>query len=186
MAEHVCPVWIGYWLASPIRKLWQHPVKILESYVREGMTVLDIGSAMGFFSIPMARLVGSRGKVVCVDLQEKMVEVLIKKAAKKGLTDIIETVVCSRESLNIDKYNNQIDFALMFAVLHEIPDQNKVLNEVYATLKPAGKCLLSEPAGHVNNQNFNQSLSAAEAIGFTHIEHPKIRSSHSALLQKKV
>jgi len=59
MAERICPVWVGYLLASPVRKLFENPKKILGEYIKEGMTVLDLGSAMGFFSIPAARLVGS-------------------------------------------------------------------------------------------------------------------------------
>jgi len=59
MAEHhLCPVWIGYLLASPVRKLSQNPRKILGPYVNEGMTVADIGCAMGFFSLPLAKQSG--------------------------------------------------------------------------------------------------------------------------------
>jgi len=60
MAEKVCPVWVGYLLASPIRKLFQNPPKILSPYVENGMKVLDIGCVMGFFSLPLARMVGSK------------------------------------------------------------------------------------------------------------------------------
>ena len=70
MAKRVCPVWIGYLLASPIRKLFQNPKKILYHYVKEGMMVLDIGCAMGFFSLPLSEMVGSKGKVICVDVQK--------------------------------------------------------------------------------------------------------------------
>ena len=59
MAEKVCPVWVGYLLASPLRKLFENPRKILSQYVKEGMKVLDIGCAMGFFSLPLAQMVGS-------------------------------------------------------------------------------------------------------------------------------
>ena len=80
MAEHVCPVWVGYLLASPLRKIFQNPDKILSAYVKEGMKVLDIGCAMGFFSLPMARMVGSGGKVICVDIQPNMLSSLKKRA----------------------------------------------------------------------------------------------------------
>jgi len=51
MAKRVCPVWVGYLLASPIRKLFQNPQRILSPYVENGMKVLDVGCAMGFFKI---------------------------------------------------------------------------------------------------------------------------------------
>lgn len=48
------------------------------------MTVLDVGSAMGFFSLPMAEMVGPGGKVVCIDVQLKMLQVLRRRAVEGG------------------------------------------------------------------------------------------------------
>ena len=89
MAERVCPWWLGYLLASPIRKILQNPGTILAPYVTPGMCVMDIGCAMGFFSLPLACMVGPRGKVICVDLQEKMIEELETRARKTGLIERI-------------------------------------------------------------------------------------------------
>jgi len=61
MAEKVYPVWVGYLLASPIRKLFQNLHKILGHYIEKGMKVLDVGCAMGFFSLPLAGMVGPMG-----------------------------------------------------------------------------------------------------------------------------
>ena len=58
MAERVCPWWKGYLLASPIRRWWQKPEELLAPYLREGMTVLEPGPGMGFFTLPMSRMVG--------------------------------------------------------------------------------------------------------------------------------
>ena len=72
MAERICPVWVGYLLASPIRKLFENPKKLLSDHVISDMTILDVGCAMGFFSIPLAKMVGSNGKIIAIDLQPKM------------------------------------------------------------------------------------------------------------------
>jgi predicted methyltransferase len=61
MSHHVCPWWIGYLLASPLRRLFQNPHELLASYMSEGMTVLEPGPGMGFFTLDLARLVGSSG-----------------------------------------------------------------------------------------------------------------------------
>jgi ubiquinone/menaquinone biosynthesis C-methylase UbiE len=71
MKHGVCPWWLGYWLISPVRRLGQNPHDILLPYVREGMTVLEPGPGMGFFTIELARLVGASGKVVAVDVQPR-------------------------------------------------------------------------------------------------------------------
>ena len=71
---------------NPLRKLVYKPENILKPYINEGMTVLEVGSGMGFFTLPMARLVGESGHVVCVDLQERMIRA-VKKRARQGRTD---------------------------------------------------------------------------------------------------
>jgi ubiquinone/menaquinone biosynthesis C-methylase UbiE len=68
----VCPVERAGSLDSKIRRWLQNPQKILVPYVREEMTVLDIGCGPGLFSVEMARMVGKSGRVIAVDLQEGM------------------------------------------------------------------------------------------------------------------
>ncbi len=184
MAEKVCPVWVGYFLANPLRKLYHNPDKILNPYIKEGMKIIDIGSAMGFFSIPAAKIVGKNGKVICIDLQKRMLEKLKVKADKFDLLERIELLNCSAGSLGINKYNNQIDFALAFAVLHEMPDLNVIFKEVYAALKINAKMLVAEPAGHVTEEGFYKTVETAVGNNFKVIDHPKINGSKAALLEK--
>jgi 2-polyprenyl-3-methyl-5-hydroxy-6-metoxy-1,4-benzoquinol methylase len=184
MSQHVCPVWVGYLLLSPVRKLITNPDRILRPYVRSGMTVLDAGTAMGFFSLPLARLVGESGHVVCVDLQEKMIASVKKRAAKAGLDARMEYRVCTQDSLAIDDLAGTLDFAIAIAVVHEVPDARRFLTGIFNALKKGGSLLFSEPAGHVSGDEFNGSLSLARAVGFDIRETRKIIRSHSALLTK--
>ena len=82
MGHRVCPWWLGYFLASPLRRLLQDPVAITKPYVREGMTVLEPGPGMGFFTLEMARQVGASGRVVAVDVQPRMIAGLKRRLAK--------------------------------------------------------------------------------------------------------
>jgi ubiquinone/menaquinone biosynthesis C-methylase UbiE len=184
MAEHVCPVWIGYLLASPLRKLMQNPAKILEPHIRPGMATIDVGCAMGFFSLPMGRLVGPDGKVICIDIQEKMLETLKKRAAKAGLADRMDIRVCPQESLGIDDLAGQVDVALAFAVAHEMPDSGHMLREIFAALKPGGRLLLAEPKGHVSADNFDKLIATALQTGFSNAGAPRVRRSHAVILDK--
>jgi 2-polyprenyl-3-methyl-5-hydroxy-6-metoxy-1,4-benzoquinol methylase len=185
MAEHVCPWWIGYLLASPLRRWGQDPGKILGPYIKEGMKVMDVGCAMGFFSLPLARMVGSTGQVVCIDLQEKMIKSLKKRAAKAGLSDRIETRVCSRKSLEIDDIPGEIDFALAFAVVHEVPDSETFFTQVNQSMKPGSMLLVGEPKGHVSVDDFKQTISTAQHCGFEVVEHPEIKRTRAVLLNKR-
>lgn len=88
--SHVFPWWGGYLLLSPLRKRSVDPMDLLRPYVWEGMLALDAGCAMGFFSLPLARLVGPSGRVVCVDIQKRMIAALKRRAASTGLADRID------------------------------------------------------------------------------------------------
>ncbi len=183
MSHRVCPWWLGYLLASPLRRFLQDPDEIVKPYVEKSMTVLDVGCGMGFFSLPMARLVGEKGRVVCIDLQEKMIKGLVARAKKAGLTGRIDARLCSQSSLGLNDLDGKIDFALVFALVHEVPDKDNLFSEIRRTMKPAGKLLLAEPRGHVSKMDFEGALSLAQSRGFELIDSLEIRRSHAVLLQ---
>lgn len=185
MAERVCPVWVGYLLLSPIRKLFQNPYDILSAHVSGGMKAMDIGSAMGYFSLPLADLVGSSGKVYCIDMQKGMLDVLMKRARKAKLDGRIEPRVCSQNSLMMDDVKGQINFALAFAVVHEVPDSPRLFREIYNALQSKGLLLVSEPAGHVTTDAFEKTVSIAMQTGFKIAGKPKIGKGLSVLFQKE-
>ena len=181
MVRHVCPWWLGYFLASPLRRWGQDPGKILGPYINEGMKVMDVGCGMGFFSLPMAGMVGSTGQVVCIDLQEKMIKSLEKRAAKAGLSARIETRVCSPNSLGIDDITGEIDFALVYAVVHEVPDSEALFSQVHQAMKPGSKLLLGEPKGHVSADDFEQTMAIARRCGFEVVDHPEIKRTRAVV-----
>jgi 2-polyprenyl-3-methyl-5-hydroxy-6-metoxy-1,4-benzoquinol methylase len=185
MAGHVCPWWLGYFLASPLRKLRQDPRKILAPYLEPGMTALDAGCGMGFFSFDMAGMVKPGGRVVCVDLQEKMIRTLLRRASKRGISKLIEARICSAESLGVEDLEGRIDFALAFAIVHETPDAASFLEQLHAALKPGGSLLLSEPRGHVSRKKFEETMAIAYRAGFERIASPKVRGGRTELLVRR-
>jgi ubiquinone/menaquinone biosynthesis C-methylase UbiE len=183
-SHRVCPVWVGYLLASRVRTLLHNPQKILGPHVRSGMRVMDVGSAMGFFSLPLARLVGPSGRVICVDVQERMLEALLRRARRAQLADRIETRVCEADSLRVDDLAGKIDFVIAFAVVHEVGDAARFFSEVQSVLKPYGRVLFGEPRGHVPEPAFEESLSIAQRSGLTKVDTPKIARTHAVVLEK--
>jgi ubiquinone/menaquinone biosynthesis C-methylase UbiE len=167
MATHVCPTWLGYFLINPLRKLLESPEKILGPFVSPGMTVLEPGPGMGFFTLPMAEMVGPEGKVVVVDIQEKMLAKLLKRTAKAGLEQRIETRLASSRSLGVADLAGKVDFCVAIHVVHEMPDQAAFFGQVYEALRAGGRMLVIEPKGHVKEKDFDLSLIAAKAAGFT-------------------
>jgi len=171
MPHRVCPWWIGYLLASPLRRFSQDPAAILAPYIRDGMTVLEPGPGMGFFTLEMARLVGPSGRVVAVDIQPKMLSVLRRRLSKRGLGARLDARLVGADSL-------------AFAVVHELPSAELFFGEVAGALRSGGSVLVAEPRGHVKLPAFEAELKAAEAAGLRMAGSPSIPRSHAALLTK--
>lgn len=184
MPQRVCPWWLGYLLASPIRRLVQDPQKVVAPYVREGMTVLEPGPGMGFFTLEIARLVGLSGRVVAVNIQPRMLSSLKRRAARAGFLERVETREATPKSLQIADLASAVDFTLAFALLHEVPDPTAFFEEIAAASKRGAGLLFAEPAGHVKPADFETELKAAINAGFELAERPVIRRTHAAFLKR--
>ena len=184
-ADHVCPPWLGYFLlANPLRRLLYTAKSILGPYVSDGMTVLEPGPGMGFFTLEAARLVGPKGRVVAVDIQSKMLEVLRRRAQRAGLLDRLDTRLIKDNDLGIQDLKGKVDFVLAFAMVHEVPDADKFFSETSAALKTGGRMLFAEPSGHVSEERFASLIIMAQQAGLRPEHVPAIRLSRSALLVK--
>lgn len=179
MDEHVCPWWLAYTFDNRLRRLIQKPERILDGLVQEGQTVVDLGCGMGYFSLAMAKMVGEKGRVISVDVQEKMLAVLRRRAERDGLSSRLHLHHCASDHLGI---NERVDFALAFWMVHEVPARERFLREVRTLLKPAAHFLIVEPRLHVSAASFQETLDSACAIGMKLVSKPKVRISRAAIL----
>jgi ubiquinone/menaquinone biosynthesis C-methylase UbiE len=176
----ICPWWVAYTFDNPLRKLFHKPQKILGPYVKDAMTVIDLGCGMGYFSIGMAGLVGTTGKVIAVDLQQKMLDVMVSRAQRAGLSDRILPHLCQADDIGIKE---QADFILAFWMAHEVPDQNKFFKQLKSLLATEGKILVAEPKMHVTAEDLKRTIDIAQACGLQCTAQPDISFSHTALLE---
>ena len=180
--RHVCPWWLCFTFDNVFRKLYQDPDKIVRGCIRPGDTVLDIGAGMGYFTIPMARLAGPRGRVIAVDLQERMLAGIRLRAEKAGLQD---RIVLHLGEIDSVAPGTAADFILTFWMFHEIPEPTRFLAELSGLLKENGSWLLSEPRMHVSKKAFEATTAAALQAGFRIESRPGIPMSRAVLLVKK-
>jgi cyclopropane fatty-acyl-phospholipid synthase-like methyltransferase len=143
------------------------------------MTVLEIGPGMGFFTIPAAALVGASGRVIAVDVQERMLKALVKRAKKYGVSDRIDARLCAPDDIAVSE---PIDLCLAINVVHEVPDARSLFSQIRSILKPGGRLLLVEPRHHVSEAEFRVTLEQALAAGFQMDGDPKVPRSRSVLM----
>lgn len=180
--KHICPWWLCFTFDNIFRKLIHNPYKMLSPYIKDGDTILDVGPGMGYFTIPMAKMAGEKGRVIAADIQERMLLALKKRAQKAGVEKRIIGHLSSPDSLGIKE---QVDFILAFYMVHEVPDRKRFLNELFSVLKDNGTFLLAEPPFHVTKASFAETVSLAEQAGFTLSAQQGSRSVLFAKIRKE-
>ena len=177
----VCPWQLAPLIDNYLRPLIHNPRKLFAPYVEQGMTVLDVGCGAGFASLGLAKLVGKNGLVIAADLQPKMLSIVKDRAVRAGLSDRIRIHVCGPNKIGI---HEELDFALAFFMLHEVPDTKTFIEEVFTLLKRGGRFFLTEPMIHVKSRYFEQLVSVAQGVGFKVTERPRVRFGNTVLLMK--
>lgn len=182
MKHHLFPWWLGYFLLNPLRYLVEPPTKLLAPHVSEDMRVLEVGCGPGFFSLPLARLVGKDGQVYCLDLQSRMLAILQRRAKKAGLNDRVVVRVCQEERLGLEELKEKFDFASACHVVHEIKDKARLFTEIYSAMKPKANLLVVEPKHVVKPEEFQETLSIAKSAGFALTARQDSRRNYLAIL----
>ena len=109
--------------------------------IKEGDTVLDLGSGAGIDAILAAKKVGGRGKVIGVDMTEEMVEKARDNAKKQNITNVQFLL---GEIENLPLKDNTADTIITNCVINLTPDKAKTFSEAYRVLKPGGSIYLSD------------------------------------------
>jgi ubiquinone/menaquinone biosynthesis C-methylase UbiE len=181
MAKHICAWWAGYFLMNPLRRFAHNPKKLLDPYVKDGMTVLELGPGRGFFTLDLARLVGPNGKVIAIDIQPRMLEAIKRRASKARLLDRIDLRLGGNDASWANDLTGKVDFALAFFVMHEVPDVRGSLELIKAALIRGGRLLIAEPKMHVSACDYADTMDAARKVGFEIVSHPKVRRGRATV-----
>jgi len=130
------------WLERPDRQQEERTDLLIENLpIGPGDRVADIGAGTGYFSLPMARMVGATGTVYAVDIQPEMLAMIEARADREGKTNI-ELVLATETDPGLTR--ESIDMALFVDAYHEFEWPREVMSAIYESLVPGGKVVLIE------------------------------------------
>lgn len=128
--------------------------------LKEGMVFADIGCGPGFFSIPAAKIVGNKGTVFAVDLQEEMLEEIKKRTVSQNIFFL------KSEENTIPIEDKKTDLLLLAFVLHEAVDKVAFLKQLRRIIKEGGNALIVdwEKKEEERGPPFQERLERSEAV----------------------
>lgn len=125
-----------------LRRLFQPPEKFLTKYLAGGDTAADLGCGPGYFTLPMAKIVGKSGKIHAVDFDRRAIERLAARASRQGYSGTIEGRAASASEINHIE-NGSVDFVLAEGLLCCMKDHAGAVEQIKRILAPDGRAYLS-------------------------------------------
>ena len=130
------------WLERPEREEEEQPKKLIESLkLQPGMVVADIGAGSGFYSFRIAPLLGDKGKMLAVDIQKEMLDIIRERMKKEKITNI-EPVEGKVDDPKLP--DGGVDLILMVDVYHEFEQPYEMTEKMVKALKPGGRLVFVE------------------------------------------
>jgi FkbM family methyltransferase len=179
------------WLDRPTREKEERTDLLLQNLpIKTGDKVADIGAGTGYFSLPMARMVGDEGTVYAVDIQPEMLAIIEDRASTQGITNI-ERVLATEKSPALAA--NSINLALFVDMYHEFEWPQEVMSAVYASMVSGGKVVLVEYRAEdpevqikkLHKMTEQQVRKEMEAAGWVFISNEKFLPQQHFLLFEK-
>ncbi len=133
------------WLERPERDEEEHTERLVEALpVKPGDVVADIGAGTGYFSRRLAKKVGAKGKILAVDIQPEMIDLLTKTMAGLKITNV-EPVLGTITDPKLPPA--AVDLVLMVDVYHEFDHPYEMMRAICRSLKPGGRVVFVEFRG---------------------------------------
>ena len=132
----------AHWLTRTEREKEENTSEMLrELKLKPGMVVADVGCGNGYHALTMAKTVGEKGKILCVDVQPKMLAFLQDRAKEAGIKNCVSIL---GEFTDPKLPKNSVDLILLVDAYHEFTEPEAMLKKMRESLKPEGVLVLVE------------------------------------------
>ena len=173
----IYPSQISFWLDFPLRRLILSPKRLANRlHLKEDDWVLEIGPGPGYFSVEVARRI-PHGHLELFDLQNEMLEKARRKIESAGLNNVGFT---QGDAIDLPFDENKFDVVFLVAVLGEVSNKERCLEEIYRVLKPSGILSITEQPGDPDFLPLPVVRSLAEKHGFEFLKSYGRKKNYTA------
>ena len=180
------------WLERPEREKEERSSLLLKSlHLKSGEVVADIGAGSGYFTFPIAREVGTSGKVYAVDIQLEMLDIIRKRMRERKVKNVVP-VQGTETDPKIPK--EALDLILLVDVYHEFSHPYEMTCAMIQALKPGGRLVFVEyrledpdvPIKLVHKMSQRQVLREMEPHSLRHVRTLEVLPwQHIIIFEKK-
>src|SRR5688500_4336277 len=164
------------WLERTERETEEKPQLLIDALeIKHGQTIADLEAGSGYYSFRIAPLVGPTGKVLAIDIEPAMLEVIAQRASRERIANVAAVRASVHDPHLIP---GSVDLLFMVDVYHELEYPYEVMTKVRAALKPGGRVALIEYRAEdpqvaikpIHKMSERQVRRELEAAGFRHVK----------------
>lgn len=123
--------------------MFSNPQKNLNVFgITAGMKVADFGVGGGFYTLPIARMIGEEGTIYALDLQEGLLHKVKNEGIRMGLSNIKTLEVDLEDETLLPIKENYLDAAVVANILFQLTNKENIIKKINAVLRPGGKVLV--------------------------------------------
>ncbi len=164
------------WLERPEREKEEQPARLIKALkIQPGTVLADIGAGSGYYAFRFAPLVGDKGKILAVDIQPEMLDIIRKRMKAQKVTNV-EPVQGTETDPKLPA--GGVDLILMVDVYHEFSHPYEMTQAMVKALKPGGRLVFVEfrledesvPIKRVHKMSQKQVLREMAQFPLRHVE----------------
>lgn len=164
------------WLVRPERRREEQPDRLVSALrIPRGSTVIDLGAGVGYFTWRLAKRVGPTGRVLAVEIQQPMLDMLAENLRRRGIVNV-DLILGTPSDPRLPE--NQADLALLVDVYHELAFPAATMERVRRSLKADSRLVVVEyrkeeawiPIHPLHKMTVEEVRREIEPVGFELLE----------------